>query len=334
MTEVAIPTPGGALAVPAEETGLEDFDIQKDAVVPRLTIDHVKGVFIDSLSKVEYPKLRVVLLGLVKQRIMWGTDVKDDAQPLCKSVDFNNGIPNIDSADFQFPWPQSGFDPSIMPREADGAIILPCNSCPLKEWGTDPKGGKAPWCGEQHTFPLLMDAEGDGSIWLPALFTVQRTSIKPSKVYLTAFARTKTPTYTKFTNLSLRPESRGAVRYSVVEFSSGGATEEAAWGDYAISFKSMREFIRSRPTRQDDSGPTGPTETAPVVPPSAPVAAPVAAPLAPPVAAPVVTAPVAAPPAPAPVPAPVPQVTAPVPQVVAPTPVSEAAAAAEDDLPF
>ena len=82
--------------------GLEDVDAG-DITVPRLKIVHAEGVFQDNLSNAKFAELNVILLGLVKQRLMWDVEVEDDAKPLCKSADFDHGIPS-DS----FPWEASG----------------------------------------------------------------------------------------------------------------------------------------------------------------------------------------------------------------------------------
>jgi hypothetical protein len=226
--------PSGAPGTPANpedlETGLEDFDFSTDAVMPRLSIVHAEGVFEDNLSGQKYGELTVILLGLVKQRVLWAGEVKEGDKPLCKSLNFTIGRPD----EPRFPWGESGFDT----RSEE----LPCGACHLKEWGTAPDG-KTPWCSEQHTYPLLMNvAEGQ---WAPALFTVQRTGIKPSKTYLSSFARTKTPLYTVVTTLRLTSQKRGTVTYAVPTFAKGGATDTSEWPYYAQQYRSIRDFIQT-----------------------------------------------------------------------------------------
>jgi hypothetical protein len=118
---------------PAEfgNVGMEDVGAT-DLVIPRLQIVHKEGVFRDNLSKSEYSTLQVILLGLVKQRIMWDEDVEEGDRPQCKSPDFNMGFPqmreDIPKAK-QFPWDMSNFSKADFPPEAgvNGLRTLPCS---------------------------------------------------------------------------------------------------------------------------------------------------------------------------------------------------------------
>jgi len=253
-----VPTSGGVPAIPEEDYGLEDFDTSSDAIMPRLNIDHKRAVFVDNLSNREYNELDVILLGLVKGRILWSDEVKEGEGPLCKSWNYNEGFPNED-----FPWDKSGFDVTNTSEAG-----LPCANCKLKEWGSAPNG-KTPWCSETHTFPLLMDIDGG---WMPALFQTQRTGIKPSKTYLTAFARTKTPLYTVVTTLKLNALKRGSVEYAVPVFVQKEGTESEQWPYYAQQYRQIREFITTRPRfEDDDEGGSAPAATPPASTGAAPV---------------------------------------------------------------
>lgn len=255
------PDPAGELAVPepmGAPEGLEDFD-QNDLVMPMLRIKHDDGVIEDNLSGQTYEKMSVIMLGLIKQRVLWDAEVKEDSHPLCKSYDFTVGHPDVK----EFPWKESGFT-----RIEDENATLPCADCQLKEWGSHPQR-EAPWCSEQHTFALLMPVGDDG--WSPALFTVQRSAIKASKTYLTSFARAKKPLYTVTTNLSLEVRKRGTVTFAVPRFVQGEATDQADWPDYASQYRFIREFVQT-PRSRDEEG--EPSEGAP---PAGSAAAPAAA---------------------------------------------------------
>lgn len=338
-----VPTEGGG-AVAAYDpdlaaTGLEDIGVG-DVIIPRLTIKHNDGLFEDNLSKATFGTLKVVLLGLVKQRIMWDDEVDEGDKPKCKSPDFEHGFPNNDPtvrADKQFPWAQSNFDPANFPAESglNGLVTLPCASCIFKEW--DKGDWKQPPCNEQHTFPLLYSPD-EGESWQPALLTVQRTGIKPSRQYISSFAQAKTPMFTVFTEISLTQQSRGTVRYCVPTFKRSETTDRNAWGTFAEQYRQIRDFIRQPPRRQeeDEGTPVAPDENVNAVPAApAPAAAPAPTP-APPAAPPAAPAP-PAPPAPPAAPAPAAAVPAPVAEPApAPVPAAVAAApaAADDDLPF
>lgn len=242
------------------ETGLEDFDVSSDAVVPRIKIVHSEGVFQDTLSNEKFSEMNVILLGLVKQRILWHTDVADDALPLCKSYNFKAGIPGK-----EFPWKESLFDKAEAEASSDDqyGVVLPCDGCQLKEWGTDPRNGKAPWCTEQHTYPLLYDV-GNGT-WAPAILTVQKTGIKPSKAYCTGFARSRTPLFTVHTGLTLTTEKRGSVVFSTPNFAKGDPTDPARWPAFKEQFVVTRNFLAMPPGREDESSASKPSASSSAV---------------------------------------------------------------------
>lgn len=234
------------------ETGLEDFGME-DAVVPRLQIVHKEGEFKDSLSGEQFGKINAIILGLVKQRILWHKDIDEGDMPMCKSPDHKFGFPNVSEdtkKDKRFPWGMSGFDPADYPPDENGIIALPCEGCQLKEWGSHPDG-KKPYCAEQYTLPLLYSPNEDDS-FVPAILTFQKTGIKPIRSYLTSFARTKNPAYTAITEISLTLQHRGQTDYSVPKLRRVGDTDPDDWREYSISYRSLRNFLTSHPTPRDD----------------------------------------------------------------------------------
>lgn len=259
---------GGALANPEDyETGLEDFDMQ-DAVIPRLAIVHKEAVFKDSLSGEQFGSVRTIMLGLVKQRILWHAQMDDDDWPMCRSVDHETGFPN-ESEDQpkgkRFPWDLSGFRPEDFTANADGQKKLPCKGCQLKEWGSHPDG-KRPYCSEQYTMPVLYDPQENG-LWVPAIMTFQKTGLKPLKSYLTSFARNRTPVFSAITEIGLDPRTRGQTEYAVPVFRRVGDTDEDNWREYSVNYRSMRSFLQEEPgSRTEDvevGTPSTNTNTAP-----------------------------------------------------------------------
>lgn len=249
MSETAIEKKdtGTDIAVPQEVDGmegLEDFG-SEDMVMPRLGIAHSEGKFVDNLTGEEFDTLRVVLLGLVKQRIMWSEEVEDGEGPLCKSYDFTTGNPSKD-----FPWKASGFE-----KQDGDDIKLPCESCALKEWGSHPSR-KTPWCSEQYTLPLLMEM-GEGNYGAPAILTIQRSGVKPVRSYLTGFKRSNNPLFTAVTTMSLDLQKKGSVTYSVPKFSKGEQTDDEYWSEYADHYRSIREFLTKPPAKAADDGGSG-----------------------------------------------------------------------------
>ena len=301
------------------DVGLEDVGVG-DVVIPRLSIMHSEGRFKNNLTNEEYETLTVVLLGLVKQRIFWADEMDDGDKPLCKSPDFVHGFPQMRTdipADKQFPWAQSNFNPGDYDpsRGINGHVTLPCDSCTFAQWGKSDSGKNTPPpCNEQHTYPLLI--LGEEGQTQPALLTVQKTGIKPSRTYISGFAASKTPFFTQYTELSLTQQKKGMVVYSTPNFRRAGATDREWWGEYAEQFRSIRGFIREAP-RALDPGDDAPTPSANVN--TAPEEA---APEPPKVTRPTTAAP--------PPPVSKPAVKAePAPTVVEATPVED-----DDDLPF
>lgn len=237
------------------ETGLEGFD-QSDIVVPRLNIIHKEGQFEDSLTNERFETLeRVILLGLVKQRILWPERLSEssDPKPMCKSNDHAVGFPNVDEdtkRDERFPWPLSGYNPENY--DLEGQPELACEGCKLKDWGSHPDG-KKPFCAEVYTFPLLY-APSDNGQWLPAIVSFQKTGLKRTKNYLSAFARSGTPLFSCITQIGLDLNKRGDNKYSTPNFTKIGETSQRDWREYSTNFTSMRTFLQRKPRSEEDDG--------------------------------------------------------------------------------
>ena len=360
MTDL-VPVGAGAFGI----EGLEDFD-ESDLIMPTLKLgaNQDAGFIIDGLSGERYPGepgIEMVVLGIVKQRILWPPEMgptKED--PLCKSYEFKLGHPDPENPS-RYPWAASGF---TAPAVGAPPSILSCEDCRLKEWGTNPGPQKeAPWCTEQHTYVVLQIINES---YAPAILMLQRTGIKPSKAYMSSFARTKTPMFIKTTHLRLSVQKRGIVEYSVPILEPGRPTPPEMFQQFADQYRRIRTMLQTPRSgdiedvpvaapasnvHQPAPAPVAQPAPAPVAQPApapapqpAPVAAPAPAPVAAPAPAPVAApapAPVAAPievtatdvapaaPAPAPIaPAPVPQAEVPVAPVVAPADVAPPAAPA------
>lgn len=242
--------------------GLEDFD-ESDAVMPTLSIAHKEGLFVDGLSGETYSDLEVILLGLVKGRILWPSDLGTQKEsPLCKSYNFDHGRPDPLKPD-RFPWKASGFKMADFAEQP----VLPCEGCKLKDWGSNPKTD-SPWCTEQHQYILLLPVGDDYS---PAVLTIQRTGLKPSRAYATNFSRAKEPLFITTTKLTLSQQRKGSVDYSVPQFLKGSPTDPEQYSTYANTYRRIRAFLQT--PRIADAETEAVEET--------PVAAPVGAPSAP-----------------------------------------------------
>lgn len=233
------------------QTGLEAFE-QSDAVIPRLNIRQKEGLFEDNLSGETFEVVKMIPLGLVKQRVLWPAtkDESNDA-PMCKSPNNQIGFPNDDAPkDKRFPWAKSGFDKDSYPEQADGLRELPCAACQLKEWGSHPNG-KSPWCTEQWTLPVLYDGHDDGT-FAPAIFMLQRSGLKAIKAYLTPFQRNNSPAFVNVATVRLEIHTRGDVVYSKPKFTRSDPTAQAEWPSFAMQFMQIKEYLERRPVGDEE----------------------------------------------------------------------------------
>lgn len=229
------------------ETGLDDLT-SADLTVPRLRIAHKDGVFKDSATNEELPELICVILGLVRQRVLFHHNVEDGDKPMCKSPDFKAGYPTMEptSKEKAFPWERAGFDPNDFPPVGD-RIVLPCESCKLREWDSHPVTGKKPYCAEQFTLPIFyapnLDELKEGR-YASALITFQKTGVPPTKKYLSPFVARKLGAYTVFTRIGLTQMSRGQTDYCVPNFQKLGDTNEEDWPEYSENYGAIRKFLQ------------------------------------------------------------------------------------------
>jgi hypothetical protein len=245
---------GSVPALPADfqfaNTGLEDFSVT-DAVLPRIKIEHTEGLWSENLGNTRMEVLRFIPLGLVKQRTLFHHKVEDNDVPMCKSSDFQTGYPNPEAPQNKsFPWDLAGFDPNNFPPNAEGLRPLPCDGCQLKEWGSSPVGDN-PYCSEQWTIPVYFDPTGN-SDWSPAILTLQKSSIKPIRSFLTAFAQSNRPPFLVIARGTLKVNERGSVKYSIPTFVQEGESPRERWNEFSEQFGEMRSFLTRPPIREVD----------------------------------------------------------------------------------
>lgn len=225
-------------AIPADDMlGLEDLSMS-DVALPRINILGIDGVFEHSLSRERFERLDCVILGLVRQRILWPAEMGDEkSPPLCRSMDFKVGTP---SADF--------------PLQAAGLKSLPdvisCETCALKEWGSHPQG-KRPWCGEQWHFAIML-LDNDGAM-SPAIWTVRSSGITPARGYLSSFLTKRKPSFTNVTHVTLDQRKRGTVRYSVPIFAMGDRTDAELYPVFRDTYLAARSFLQTERTADEDT---------------------------------------------------------------------------------
>jgi hypothetical protein len=306
--------------------GLEDFD-ESDLILPTLKLgaNQDAGYIINNLSGEKMTSLQGVVLGIVKGRVLWAADISEEkSYPLCKSYDFHNGYPNMGS----FPWKASGFPAPVVDAPQE---VLKCGDCPLKEWGTHPKN-ESPWCAEQHNYVLLQKVNG---VMVPAILTLQRTGLTPSRKYMNSFAQSKVPMFVCVTEITLETQRRGSVDYTVPTLRRGTDIDPQFYQSFADQFRRIRATLQTPRIADDEGEPVAaPNPQSNVYDPNA--AAPAQTAPAPDAAPAAQTAPSV--PAPAPAPTAEPAEEAPiVPDAVTPAPSVAPAASGEPgdgDLPF
>jgi len=267
--KVAVP------AIPASDIdGLEDVD-ETDITIPRLTIDHKNGWFVDSQTNETFTEFQCIMLGLVKQRVLWPpTPGEEGDGPLCRSVDFTTGSPYLSGWVEKYngitAQKQSGF---TIQEVEDGN--LPCNNCGLKEWDSHPTG-TTPWCNEQFVFPIIRITDEGG--YMPALLTFQKTGLKPCKSYISGFKSSRRPLYSALTLISAIHQRKGTVEYVTPSFTRLSDSDPTEWPKYSESLHNIRDFITTPRTMEEavtteekEEEETTPTPTPTAAAPTAPV---------------------------------------------------------------
>jgi hypothetical protein len=262
MTQTAPPpgnlpaSPNGNLpALPSDfSTGLEDFDTS-DLRMPRLSIDHDKGVFVDSLSGLELPEIHIIPLGMVKQRVLWKPNIEEgESNPLCRSTDFHTGYPTTTMRDplENFPWGAVGLRITDITPNSEGRLTLPCDACRLKEWKSHPDGKKT-WCTEQHAIPLLYSEPGVKP-YMTALFTTQRSSLRGSQTLFASIVRRQLPAFAVYAAVSLQSNQRGRNIYYTPLFKEIGLTDQSEWPVFSDTYRSVRSYLQQTPPLKDADG--------------------------------------------------------------------------------
>jgi hypothetical protein len=249
----AVPNPG----LPE---GLEDIE-STDITMPIFRIDHENGVFVNGLTNETMESFDAVILGVIKQRILWPREVGGEGEaPMCRSYDFKIGIPRAET------WVQvqpkqpaavntavkaSGFTWDQVETAAEGSG-LSCGSCNLKEWGQD---RTPPWCNEQWTMPFArLDEDGDPVL---GVISFQRTGLKPCKSYVSGFVQAKSALYTVVTRIKAVVQNRGTVAWVTPSFTRLGDSDVTQWPLYSKSLAEVRDYLTTprvftEPTDDDE----------------------------------------------------------------------------------
>ena len=226
--------------------GLEDTEAS-DLTTPIYRINHERGLFVNGLTNEEMQSFDVILLGRIKQRILWPMEVGGEGeQPMCRSYDFKTGIPRPET------WVQpqknnpnltavklSGWDYAQVEDAAIDNKGLACANCPLQQWGED---RTPPWCNEQWTFPFL-SLDADGQPVSPGVISFQRTGLKPCKSYVSGFVQAQSALYTVVTRLTAVLQQRGSVKWVTPSFQRLRDSDPTQWNDYSKALAQIKDFL-------------------------------------------------------------------------------------------
>ena len=236
MTSTAV-VPAGEVE---DDFGLGDVNTN---VVPRVSVLK-DGTFKNDQTGEVFSTLNCVVLGLVKQRVLWPAVVSEGvSKPLCRSIDSLLGNPSTE-------FPKSMTVTGTV--NEDGSRN--CADCPAKDWGSHP-GRDVPWCSEQLVLPILIDGEA------PALLTFQRASSKVTNAYLSDFKRRKTGAFVNVTTITLEAHVRGQVEYATPIFAKGEATDVELHPFYRETFLGIRSFLTTPRADNDEADSDAPAST-------------------------------------------------------------------------
>lgn len=274
--DVAVPDEANTgLAVPTDDVdGLEDLE-EGDLTIPRVTIDHPGGQFVDSQTNERFDEFDAIMLGLVKQKVLWPPEPGAEGEgPMCRAVDNAIGVPDPTKWVAKFNGVTAVTVSGFTFEEVE-AGNLPCANCGLKEWDSHPNNG-TPWCNEQYTFAIIRLME-DGT-QIPALISFQKTGLKACKSYVSGFRQARRPLYTAVTRLTAVHQKKGTVEFVTPSFAKVADSDPSEHPHYSQSLAQIRTFITTPRTVDENTTTTATEAAAPAAAPAqeAPAAAPTA----------------------------------------------------------
>ena len=231
---------------------------------PRIVVDGKTCQFVNSDTSERYDDLEVIILGLVRNRVMWDRNAtpRDGMTPLCRSNDAVTGRPNI-SDDIpvkeQFPWKKSNFTRSELPVEPNtDQPLAPCKDCVFAEWGND---NERPPCDERLTLPVFYkDSFGK---WATGILTFKGAGFRATTRYLGAIKARKQQSFMFRTKITLEPQRSGEVDYATPKFERLGLSDPGMverdgkkiaqnWIDSFNAFEQIKDFLRRAPRVAED----------------------------------------------------------------------------------
>jgi hypothetical protein len=211
--------------------GLEDIGAD-DIRMAKVSIVHDEGVFVDDLTGEKFDTLDTVLLGVIKERVLFDSNMDAKDKLLCKSRDAVVGNPTE-------AFPMLSFREKNGVVEADGTIT--CKTCPFAQWGSHPDPNRqVPYCTEQMSFPLTLPGSDDAA----GIVTFQRSALSNVRSYLSAFVRSRKPLFANRTTITLEKGKKGSVVFSTPKFVRGAENTDAGqmqrWAEQYQSIRAGR----------------------------------------------------------------------------------------------
>lgn len=129
-----------------------------------------------------------------------------------------------------------------------------CAECPYAQWESDLKGGKGQACSAKRRLFLLQE----GMI-LPNLITLPTTSVRGCKRFFVGMISGQIPFWGAVVTLTLRVESKGAQKWSEVDFAIDRVLDPEESAQVKAYSESIRPMLTETPraTVQMESGDAG-----------------------------------------------------------------------------
>lgn len=195
--------------------------------VPKVAINHTENKLeFNDVELTGFQKLNIIMLGAIRQRIMWSPTPGTIGILECESKDFEHGTPTVN-----FPWEDSNF---ARPK-TDVPQTIQCGACMFSNWTADPnakRGSRPARCTEQVMVPMLIpvhDVERIETTAIPykvGVMSFQKSSIRPLSDHMKRFRLRGAPAYSKQTSMVLDSNLGSGFKYSVPRLSERNPVDE------------------------------------------------------------------------------------------------------------
>ncbi len=228
--------------------------------VPRVTISHDDGgLEFNDFGLSLNQRQCLIMLGAIRQRIMWAPRELAVGMVLCDSKDFEHGNPTKD-----FPWETSNF---TKPDDFADGDHLDCGACMFSHWTKDEtarRGSRPALCTESVIVPMLIasnpDVKYNGAENLDIEYKVgamsfQKSSIKPIADHMRSFRLSSMPAYSMTTTMALNTNLGSGFKYSVPSLAKQSIVNEEKYPLLSTILREVRDVVtKPTPARSSEGG--------------------------------------------------------------------------------